>query len=229
MRPKQGVTRREAAKLARTSAKSGLVAIVDEPLNTGNTMLILLGLLRRAGIPSGHVVTMLPLHPTRRDWTRESGDLAAARAAVVLLRPEETHKMRLLAEQAGPAVVRSYFEHNGLTVRGISEEQCLNAALDGLSEQKFHSRLKKVYRVEERRMGLDELSRLPGRRPSAPLRATGPGLAGWDPLHRVAASARGGGERSPAGFYGGGVYRRADARGESGGRPRARHGAHGPA
>jgi hydroxymethylpyrimidine pyrophosphatase-like HAD family hydrolase len=122
--------------------------VVDEPVNTGSTMIQLLGLLRQAGIPSGQVVALLPLHPTRRNWRKESGELAATRGAVIPLQPEETHKMRLLGAEGGPAVIRGYFEHNGLTVRSISEERCLNAALDGLSEQKFHSRLKRVYEVE---------------------------------------------------------------------------------
>lgn len=148
MRPKQGATPKEAAKLARISAKSGLVAIIDEPVNTGATIIRLLEVLQQAGIHSGRVVALLPLHPTRRDWARQSGELAAARVAVIPLDPEESYKVRLLGGEAGPAVIRTYFQHNGLTVQSISEEQCLNAALDGLSEQKFHSRLKRVYEVQ---------------------------------------------------------------------------------
>ena len=147
MRPKQGTTHREAASLARISARSGLVAIVDEPLNTGNTMIRLLGQLRRAGIPSERVVALLPLHPTRRDWRRESGEVTAARGTVIPLEPEESHKERLLGAGEGPAIVRTYFGQNGLTLESISEDECLNAALAGLSEQKFHSRLKRVYEV----------------------------------------------------------------------------------
>ena len=140
MRPKQGATRREAAKLARISAKSGLVAIVDEPVNTGATLIRLLGLLKRAGIRPDRVVALLPLHPTRRNCPVEP--------AVIPLNPEEWHKARLLGRERGPAILRAYFERNGFKVQSIAEERGVNATLESLSDQKFHSRLKRVYTVE---------------------------------------------------------------------------------
>lgn len=147
IRPKNGAAPREAAKLARIAARSGLTVIVDEPINTGGTAIAALALLKNAGIPADRLVALLPVHPTRRDWNRGYATLPLNRMKVITLEPEEFYKSWMLGAESGTRAVRAYFEHNGRTVHLISEEECLNAALADLSEQKFHNRLKRVYEV----------------------------------------------------------------------------------
>jgi hypoxanthine phosphoribosyltransferase len=147
LRPKQGLTRRERAKIEWAAARRALVVLIDEPVNTGSTLLKALSLLRAARIPGENVVALLPVHPSRREWNRGYGMLPLSRYRAITLAPEETYKARVMGNGAGKEIIREYFERNGRRVESIAEEECLNAALEDVSERKFHSRLKKVYEV----------------------------------------------------------------------------------
>ncbi len=153
MRPKNGLSRWERHRLARAAKRRGLGVIVDEPAMTGSTLLKVVGILHRAGLPRANVVALNPVHPTTRDWRSKAECLPLDRLRILSLEPEEWHKHRLLESDAVDGVLREYFEDRGYvdtTIVAGDRVKALNAQLQGLSEEKWHTRLKRIYEVHVR-------------------------------------------------------------------------------
>jgi len=150
LRPKKGAAPWEQAALARCAARRGLAVVVDEPADTGATVARAVDLLGRAGVPPGDVVVLLPVHPTRRDWDRSHESLPLARTTVITLEPEAWHKHKRLEPDAVGQLMSEYFRAQGYVeaevVASPSAER-FNRQLQRLSEEKFHSRLKRVFEV----------------------------------------------------------------------------------
>jgi hydroxymethylpyrimidine pyrophosphatase-like HAD family hydrolase len=150
MRPKKGLASWERTCLERMAKEGGLVVLVDEPPNTGSTLARGVDILRRAGFATGNVVVLLPVHPTRRDWRNRDEFLPLSETCILTLDPEEWHKHKLFQSKAVETRLREYFQAHhystALLDEGPAAEQ-LNTLLQGLSEQKFHSRLMRIYQV----------------------------------------------------------------------------------
>lgn len=150
LRPKKGITPWEQAALARCAARRGQAVIVDEPADTGTTVGRVVDILRRTSVPAGDVVALLPVHPTRRHWQVGDESLPLSRIRVITLEPEDWHKEKLLAPAAVEERLRPYLRargyRNASVVAGPAAER-FNGQLRRLSEEKFHSRLKRVYEV----------------------------------------------------------------------------------
>jgi hypothetical protein len=153
LRPKKGEAPWEQAALARCAARRGLAVVVDEPADTGATLALTIGLLGRAGVPLENTVVLLPVHPTRRDWRDGHEALPLTRTTVLTLEPEDWHKHRLLEPEPVERQMKEYFWARGYTeatVGSSREAERFNRRLQRLSEEKFHSRLKRVYEVHLR-------------------------------------------------------------------------------
>ena len=153
LRPKKGVTPWEAAALARCASRDGLAVVVDEPANTGATLARVIDVLGQAGLPPQSIVLLLPVHPTRRDWNEAHECLPLRRTTVITLEPEQSHKHGLLDSEPIGQQLQEYFEARGYSeveVRPSREADRFNQRLQRLSEEKFHSRLKRVYEVRLR-------------------------------------------------------------------------------
>ncbi|HEY2946041.1 MAG TPA: HAD hydrolase family protein [Vicinamibacteria bacterium] len=153
LRPKKGGAPWEQAALARCAARRGLAVVVDEPANTGATIGLTIGLLRRAGVPLDDVVVLLPVHPTRRDWRDGHESLPLTRTTVLTLEPEDWHKHRLLEPKPVERQMQEYFWARGYAEARVGsgrDAEGFNQRLERLSEEKFHSRLKRVYEVRLR-------------------------------------------------------------------------------
>jgi hypothetical protein len=99
------------------------------------------------------VVALNPVHPTTRDWRSKAECLPLDRLRILSLEPEEWHKHRLLESDAVDGVLREYFEDRGYvdtTIVAGDRVKALNAQLQGLSEEKWHTRLKRIYEVHVR-------------------------------------------------------------------------------
>ena len=153
LRPKKGIAPREQAAIARCGARGGLAIVVDEPAFTGNTLTRTVDGLRRAGVAGGDIVILMPVHPTWRDWNRGYECLPLASTAAVTLEPEAWHKRRRLEmESVGPQV-EEYFRARGYaatTLVASPSAERFNRRLQHFSEEKFHTRLKRVYEVRLR-------------------------------------------------------------------------------
>ncbi len=153
LRPKKGMAPWEAKALARCAARHGLAVVVDEPANTGATLVRTSELLGQAGVPPQNTVLLLPVHPTRRDWNEANECLPLLRNTLITLQPEQWHKHRRLDPEPIARQVQEYFEARGYTeveVWPSREAERFNQRLQRLSEEKFHSRLKRVYEVRLR-------------------------------------------------------------------------------
>ena len=153
LRPKKGVAPWEQEAIARCGAGGGLAVLVDEPANTGETLARTAELVGRSGVPAQNVVVLVPVHPTRRDWNEAHECLPLSRSTVIALEPEDWHKHRLLDPEPLGRQLQEYFAARGYAeavVVASREAERLNHRLQRLSEEKFHSRLKRVYEVRLR-------------------------------------------------------------------------------
>jgi hypothetical protein len=153
LRPKKRLAPWEEAPLARCATRQGLAVVVDEPPNTGATVARTCDLLARAGVPARDTVLLLPVHPTRRDWNESFECLPLCRATTITLEPEQWHKHRRLERHHVAPQMQEYFGARGYTVVEVTPSRAaerFNQRLQRLSEEKFHSRLKRVYEVRLR-------------------------------------------------------------------------------
>jgi hydroxymethylpyrimidine pyrophosphatase-like HAD family hydrolase len=123
---------------------------VDEPVNTGGTLARAVALLRDRGFSLTDQVALFPVHPHRREWASGPHQFRASGVRCLSLEPEDWHKRQLLSSSVVTRRLREYFEGSGYrhleVVPGRRADE-YNAWMEELSEQKFHSRLKRVYEL----------------------------------------------------------------------------------
>ena len=150
LRPKQGATRAEEAAFERCAKGDGLALVFDEPPDTGSTLARVVHLLRRGGLPPARVVLLLPVHPSRRTWREGHDSLPLDGTRVIALQPEDWHKRRLLAVDAVEARMQEAFRARGYTRARVFQTPAterFERGLRRLSDEKFHTRLKRVYEL----------------------------------------------------------------------------------
>jgi hypothetical protein len=154
LRPKKGIAPSEQAALARCAADHGLALVLDEPPDTGRTLTRGVDLLRRAGVPAADVVLLLPVHPSRRNWNEGPESLPLEGMRVIALPPEDWYKRRLLEVEPVERRMQEIF-----LARGYAKVKVLQSAatevferrLRSLSDERFHTRLKRVYELRLQR------------------------------------------------------------------------------
>jgi hydroxymethylpyrimidine pyrophosphatase-like HAD family hydrolase len=151
LRPKRGLTASERSRLSKCASHGGLAIIVDEPVGTGATLGKAIGILRKTGIAATNIVALFPIHPTGRDWDRNSDSLVLSTIRFLPLEPEEWYKYQQLEPERAKERLTEYFQNRGyrsvsLSVSNTSHQ--LNQALQLSSDEGFHTRLKRVYQVE---------------------------------------------------------------------------------
>jgi hydroxymethylpyrimidine pyrophosphatase-like HAD family hydrolase len=112
-------------------------------------------ILRRARIPTGDIVALLPRHPSRRQWQGGYESLPVSDVRVLTLEPEEWRKGKLLEPEAVEHRLQAYFQPGGYARAAVvpsAAAERFNRHLERISEQKFHSRLKRVYEVQLRHL-----------------------------------------------------------------------------
>jgi hydroxymethylpyrimidine pyrophosphatase-like HAD family hydrolase len=151
IRPKRGLADWERAALADVARRGGIAAIVDEAPNTGSTVAKAVGLVRSCGFDPGRQALLVPIHPTMRDWAHGPATVPLRGVRVLTLEPGEWHKSRSLAPEVVEPHLASYFNACGYTRARIIHSSMaseFNAELQHSSEEKFHTRLKRVYEVQ---------------------------------------------------------------------------------
>ena len=153
LRPKKGIAPWEQAALARCAARRGLALLVDEPAYTGTTLAQAVGLLSGAGVPPRDVVVLLPVHPTHRNWNGSYESLPLTRTTILPLDPEAWRKQSLLDRAAVNRRLEDYFRGRGYSAVAVVDSRAaerFNQQLQQMSDEKFHTRLKRVYEVRLR-------------------------------------------------------------------------------
>jgi hydroxymethylpyrimidine pyrophosphatase-like HAD family hydrolase len=148
LRPKQKLAGWERDALARCAADQGLAVVVDEPADTGTTLSRVVEALRHAGVPARDVVALLPVHPSRRDWRTGYECLPLDDLRVIALAPEDWHKSRLLQAETVERTLQPYFRARGFvraSVLATPAAERFNRELQRGSDEKFHTRLKRVF------------------------------------------------------------------------------------
>src|SRR2546425_374130 len=148
IRPKKGLAPWERATLVRGAQRGAVAVVVDEPVNTGSTLARAVDAVRGTGFAVGNVVALVPVHPSQRTWTESQDSLARSGTRVLRLEPEQWHKHRLLERATVERLLGEYFAARGYSsARVVPSEraQRLNAELQRRSEEKFHTRLKRIY------------------------------------------------------------------------------------
>ena len=150
VRPKKGIASWESQTLRRGASGTGVAVVLDEPVNTGGTLSKAVAVLRAAGFPDNRIVVLVPVHPTHRDWSSGHHGLPLARTRVIVLPPEEWDKPTRLEPAAVETRLVEYFERRkyaGAHIVPSDTADRLNAQLARRSDEKFHTRLKRIYEV----------------------------------------------------------------------------------
>jgi hydroxymethylpyrimidine pyrophosphatase-like HAD family hydrolase len=153
IRPKNGIAPWEHERLVRGANRGAFALVLDEPANTGSTLAKGVDLLRRAGIAASKIIGLFPVHPSRRDWQAGHEFLPLSGIRILPLEPEQWFKHQLLQPSAVTRLVEEYFSRRGYAeikvAVGTTAGQ-LNAQLQRRSEEKFHTRLKRIFEVQLR-------------------------------------------------------------------------------
>jgi hypothetical protein len=149
IRPRSAVSWQEKTEMA-AHARAGRVAVVlDEPPCSGGSTAGIARMLYNASFPKERVVALFPVFHLYPDWKRGWGNLLDGRTCVLTLEPEEWHKVGLLEPSNVERTCQEYFQERGYpsaqVVRSANAE-LFNAQLQQSSDEKMHTRLKRVYK-----------------------------------------------------------------------------------
>lgn len=147
LRPKAGITRVEKEIIARKAAQNCVALLIDEPIATGGTLGKGIALLIKQGVAMSNVVLLFPVHKNGRNWKSHADSEPICACHVLTLEHEEWYKHKLISA-TGPQVLKEYFESQGwdATIDEAGAEDA-NTHLNAASEDKYHTRLKRVYSI----------------------------------------------------------------------------------
>jgi hydroxymethylpyrimidine pyrophosphatase-like HAD family hydrolase len=149
IRPKKAVADWEKERISRCATEGGLGIVVDEPIGTGGTVGEGIGCLVGAGIAPRNIVALVPVHRCGRNWRNGPESQALTAFQIITLEPEEWHKHRIMESAESKRRLAEYLLERGwadAVVENTGAEH-LEAHLQTVSEEKFHTRLKRVYAV----------------------------------------------------------------------------------
>lgn len=147
LRPKDGITREERRKLRAVCESQGLIVIIDDHPNTGNTFALLVNALGQLGVSRSRIIVVSPDHPAQLDWKP-----LVSPAQTVSLSPSEFHKSKLLGDDEQLlSLARGLLRARGLEVARLCTSDMvdrINANLAAQYGASFEVRLKRVFEVE---------------------------------------------------------------------------------
>ena len=151
-RPTTGISLWEARGIKRSARGNALVAIVDEPMTSGKTVIQAVRCLHRAGFESRDIVALVPNHPARRGWTWPNNVkfFPATQITILLLESAEWHRRWLLKPEAVESRLQEYFLRRGYRSASLEfspQWESYSDRLKNLELQKGHIRFKGIYQV----------------------------------------------------------------------------------
>ncbi|MGA2494103.1 MAG: HAD hydrolase family protein [Roseiarcus sp.] len=127
VQPKKGPSRRERRELMKRARQGFSVAIVDDPPNSGGTIVLAVQIARDAGFDNGRIKALVPTHPASRNWAKPLPD-----GMVITLDPDQWRKWELLDPKNVETRLAEYFARQGFSdvrVTGCRRADELNAGL----------------------------------------------------------------------------------------------------
>jgi hydroxymethylpyrimidine pyrophosphatase-like HAD family hydrolase len=146
VQPKKGPSRRERKELARYAKQGFTLAIVDDPPNTGDTIVLAVDIARQAGFDLARIKALVPTHPATRNWANTLPDWL-----VITLEPERWRKHQLLDPKNVENRLAEYFTRQGFSdVRVVGSRRAdeLNAGLQNGSNRNRGAMLKRIFEVQ---------------------------------------------------------------------------------
>ncbi len=153
IRPSRAMDPRERAALSHKAGRRALAVVVDEAPNTGSTLAKAVTLVRSTGFAQDDVALLVPIHATRRDWASGREVVAIGGVRTVTLAPAAWLKHQWLQGETARARIAEYFLSRGYSsarVASTAASQAIDERLRGASDEKFHTRLKRVFEVRLR-------------------------------------------------------------------------------
>jgi hydroxymethylpyrimidine pyrophosphatase-like HAD family hydrolase len=146
VQPKKGPSRRERKELARYAKQGFTLAIVDDPPNTGGTIVLAVDIAREAGFDLTRIKALVPTHPATCGWANSLPDWL-----VITLEPERWRKQQLLDPKNVENRLAEYFTPQGFSdVRVVDSRRAdeLNAGLQNGSNRNRGAMLKRIFEVQ---------------------------------------------------------------------------------
>lgn len=143
VQPKKGPSRRERNELASYAKQGFTVAIVDDPPNTGDTIVLAVDIALKAGYDFSRIRVLVPTHPATPNWAHTLPD-----GLVITLEPQHWRKKKLLDPENVENRLVEYFTQRGVSdVRVVNSQRVeeLNAGLRNGSKR--GATLKKIFEV----------------------------------------------------------------------------------
>ena len=154
IRPTRVMGPAEHAALADVASRGGIAVVVDEAPNTGSTLAKAVGLVRTAGFVQDHVALLVPIHPTRPDWATGPEAPALSGTRTLTLPSAAWQKHQRLEAQTVQHRLTEYFHARGYATLSVTASsvcsRAFNRQLRTQSDEKFHTRLKRVFEVHLR-------------------------------------------------------------------------------
>lgn len=154
VRPRSALGCYEKTHLTRCANEQRTAVIVDEsPIGGGSTVGVV-QTLQKMGYREDRIVALLPVHRLYRDWKKGWESLRGSKACALTLEPDEWHKQRMLAPEAVEGLFKEYFEGRGYLFLGLTHSSVVedfNFQLKWYSDEKYHTRHKKIYKIHVRR------------------------------------------------------------------------------
>jgi HAD superfamily hydrolase (TIGR01484 family) len=152
IRPRSVVGWAETAQIAACAKAGRLAVIMDEPPISGGSTAGVARILYKAGFPKNKVAALFPVFYLYPEWKKGWGNLLDSGTRVFALEPKEWHKTELLECPAALNAIKGYFTDRGYTSVSLRTPgaENFNKELQYFSEQKMHTRLKRVYEVQLR-------------------------------------------------------------------------------
>lgn len=110
VQPKKGPSRWEHRQLAEFSRQGYTLAIVDDPPNSGGTIVLAVDIARQAGFDFSRIRALVPTHPATRSWAKTLPD-----GLVITLEPERWRKQQLLDPRMVEARLAEYLAPHGFS------------------------------------------------------------------------------------------------------------------
>ena len=144
--PLKGVGRREERKLKQFAARGCWALIVDDPPDTGRSLLAASNIVQRAGFAAGSIKFIAPTHPASLTWFKTLPE-----ASVITLLPEQWHKQELLDPKVAELRLIEYFRGRNfarVSVAASPRANEFNARMQNTGSDGRGVRLKRVFEVQ---------------------------------------------------------------------------------
>ena len=166
MRPKFGPSWMEKRQLIGLLKQNANVILIDDYMNTGNTLHMLEEVVRSLGVPPEKITILAPIHPVvvarqaqQKDEHQKKPERflsSSEETKVVSIYHDDLYIAKLMEPNSAETFLREFLSSDDLedvSIREDHEVEQINKELWSHYSDSFQVRLKRVYEIEIRRKG----------------------------------------------------------------------------